>query len=115
MPDFSNRSAWQTISSVKACKEFLTSSPSPASFTVIATGFQDSDRMRRRREERHTPYISPRVENDFPEAEMDDTAPPMIMEEEVTPMGSATPAEVIPLSNVREAMVANYEQNDLDV
>ena len=83
--------------------------------TVIATGFQDSDRMRRRREERHTPYISPRVENDFPEAEMDDTAPPMIMEEEVTPMGSATPAEVIPLSNVREAMVANYEQNDLDV
>jgi cell division protein FtsZ len=83
--------------------------------TVIATGFQDSDRIRRRREERHTPYISPRMENDFPEAEMDDNAPPMIMEEEVTPMATQMPAEVIPLNNVREAMVANYEQNDLDV
>src|SRR4051812_35969972 len=51
--------------------------------TVIATGFADSDRIRRRRDERHTPYISPRVENAFPEAEMDDSAPPMIMEEEV--------------------------------
>jgi cell division protein FtsZ len=79
--------------------------------TVIATGFQDSDRMRRRREERHTPYISPRVENDFPEAEMDDNAPPMIMEEEVTPMATQMPATVIPLNN----MVANFEQNDLDV
>jgi cell division protein FtsZ len=79
--------------------------------TVIATGFQDSDRMRRRREERHTPYISPRVENDFPEAEMDDNAPPMIMEEEVTPMATQMPAAVIPLNN----MVANFEQNDLDV
>ncbi len=83
--------------------------------TVIATGFQDSDRIRRRREERHTPYISPRVENDFPEAEMDDNASPMIMEEEVTPMATQMPAEVIPLNNVRDAMVANYEQNDLDV
>jgi cell division protein FtsZ len=84
--------------------------------TVIATGFQDSDRMHRRREERHTPYISPRVENDFPEAEMDDAAPPMIMEEEVgAPMATPAPAEIIPLSNVREAMVASYEHNDLDV
>ncbi|HSS99702.1 MAG TPA: hypothetical protein VLK33_21860, partial [Terriglobales bacterium] len=65
---------------------------------------------------RNTPYISPRVENDFPEAEMDDTAPPMIMEEEVgDSMSAPTPVEVIPMSNVREAMVANYEQNDLDV
>src|ERR1043166_4964263 len=39
--------------------------------TVIATGFADSDRIRRRRDERHTPYISPRVENAFPEAEFD--------------------------------------------
>jgi len=84
--------------------------------TVIATGFQDSDRIHRRREERHTPYISPRVENDFPEAEMDDAAPPMIMEEEVgAPMATPAPAEIIPLSNVREAMVASYEHNDLDV
>jgi cell division protein FtsZ len=82
--------------------------------TVIATGFQDSDRTRRRRDERHTPYISPRVENAFPEAEMDDSAPPMIMEEEVDgPV--AAPVEVMPRSNVREAMVASYEQNDLDV
>ena len=55
------------------------------------------------------------MENDFPEAEMDDAAPPMIMEEEVMPMAPSAPAEVISLNNVREAMVANYEQNDLDV
>jgi cell division protein FtsZ len=81
--------------------------------TVIATGFQDSDRMRRRREERHTPYISPRVENDFPEAEPERTPPPMIMED-VAPAPVAS-AEVIPLDSMREAMVANYEQHDLDV
>jgi cell division protein FtsZ len=84
--------------------------------TVIATGFAESDRIRRRREERHTPYISPRLENDFPEAEMDDSVPPMIMEEEVgDPAPAPAPVEVIPMSNVREAMVASYEQNDLDV
>jgi cell division protein FtsZ len=84
--------------------------------TVIATGFAESDRSRRRREERHTPYISPRLENDFPEAEMDDSTPPMIMEEEVgDPAPTPAPVEVIPMSNVREAMVASYEQNDLDV
>ena len=84
--------------------------------TVIATGFAESDRIRRRREERHTPYISPRLENDFPEAEMDDSAPPMIMEEEVgDPVPAPAPVEIIPMSNVREAMVASYEQNDLDV
>jgi cell division protein FtsZ len=84
--------------------------------TVIATGFADSDRIRRRRDERHTPYISPRVENAFPEAEMDDSAPPMIMEEEVDmPVVAPTPVEIMPTSNVREAMVASYEQNDLDV
>ncbi|HSS96103.1 MAG TPA: hypothetical protein VLK33_03700, partial [Terriglobales bacterium] len=84
--------------------------------TVIATGFAESDRIRRRREERHTPYISPRLENDFPEAEMDDSTPPMIMEEEVgDPAPAPAPVEVIPMSNVREAMVASYEQNDLDV
>src|SRR6185369_7292505 len=81
--------------------------------TVIATGFQDSDRMRRRREERHTPYISPRVENDFPESEPERTPPPMIMGD-VAPAPVAS-AEVIPLDSMREAMVANYEQHDLDV
>jgi hypothetical protein len=35
----------------------------------------------------------------------------MIMEEEVTPMATQMPAAVIPLNN----MVANFEQNDLDV
>ena len=79
--------------------------------TVIATGFQDSDRIRRRREERHAPYISPRVENDFPDNEMDNTPPPMVMEEVAPP----PQAEVIPLTNVREAMVASFEHQDLDV
>ena len=79
--------------------------------TVIATGFQDSDRKHRRPEERHTPYISPRVENDFPEPEGEEPTPPPMVMEEATP----TPAEVIPLDSMRDAMVANFEQNDLDV
>jgi len=81
--------------------------------TVIATGFQDSDRIRRRREERHTPFISPRVENEFPESEPDST-PPMVMEE-VVPAASSTSGEVIPLNSMRDAMVASFEQHDLDV
>jgi cell division protein FtsZ len=81
--------------------------------TVIATGFQDSDRMRRRREERHSPYISPRVENQFPESEPDNT-PPMVMEDD-RPSASMNSAEVIPLNSMRDAMVANFEQSDLDV
>jgi cell division protein FtsZ len=81
--------------------------------TVIATGFQDSDRLRRRREERHTPFISARVENEFPESEPESTPPPMVMEE-VAPAPVAS-AEVIPLNSVRDAMVASFEQHDLDV
>jgi len=47
---------------------------------------------------------------------MDDSAPPMIMEEEVgDPVQAPAPVEIIPMNNVREAMVASYEQNDLDV
>ncbi len=81
--------------------------------TVIATGFQDSDRIRRRREEKHTPYITPRVENEFPEPEPERT-PPLVMEE-ATPAPTAS-AEVIPLDGMRSAMVANFEQQqDLDV
>ena len=81
--------------------------------TVIATGFQDSDRMRRRREERHTPYISPRVENEFPES-AEDSTPPMIMED-IAPTANSTSGEVIPLDSMRNAMVASFEQQDLDV
>jgi len=79
--------------------------------TVIATGFQESGNMRRRREEKHNIFISPRADSDF---EMDQPAPPMVMEEEMPPAPPA-PAEVIPLQNVHEAMVASYEQTDLDV
>ncbi len=82
--------------------------------TVIATGFQDSDRKRRRKEEHHSPYISPRVENDFPDAEPESAPPPMIMEE-AAPVVEMTAAPVIPVDTMRDAMVANFEQTDLDV
>jgi cell division protein FtsZ len=78
--------------------------------TVIATGFQDSDRIRRRREEKQSIYISSRADHD-PEME-ERTPPPMVMQEAPS---TPAPAEVIPLESVREAMVASYEQNDLDV
>src|SRR5262249_55874825 len=67
--------------------------------TVIATGFQDSDRIRRRREEKHSPYISPRVENDFSDSEPENTPPPMVMEE-IAPAINPAPAEVIPLDSM---------------
>jgi cell division protein FtsZ len=76
--------------------------------TVIATGFQESGNLRRRREEKHSAFISPRPDSDF---EIERTPPPMVMEEEAP----SAPAEVIPLENVHDAMVASYEQSDLDV
>jgi cell division protein FtsZ len=81
--------------------------------TVIATGFKESGQFHRRREERHAPYISPRLE-DFPESERENNPPPMVMEEG-TPAAATASAEVVPLDSMRDAMVANFEQNDLDV
>jgi cell division protein FtsZ len=90
--------------------------------TVIATGFKDSDR-RHRHSQTHTGFTVTRdFDDDFkspqpdPEIEAEPAPPAMIME-------SATPAPVAGLAvsesgtveAMRNAMIANFEQADLDV
>ena len=86
--------------------------------TVIATGFRDSDRTRRRHENAHNSFTGSSASDDFPEAEFDnEPAPrPMIMEESAPqPAPALSSAEVISVDTMRNAMIANFEQEDLDV
>jgi cell division protein FtsZ len=91
--------------------------------TVIATGFRDSD-VRRRRHEQLASFAPSRAADDFsepqPEAEFEPEPPPppMVMES-AAPQGTAV--ETVPsgdslsLNAMRNAMIANFEQSDLDV
>jgi len=82
--------------------------------TVIATGFKDSD-FRRRRMEVNAPAISEPTD-DFPEAEPEldpvPPPPPMVMEGAATQSVAGVPDG---LDAMRTAMIANFEQSDLDV
>jgi len=91
--------------------------------TVIATGFKDGDVVRRRREETHASFTISRdsasrsgvmqESDDFaePVAEPEPPAPPRVMEQAT----AQQTAEVVSVDTVREAMIANFEQEDLDV
>jgi hypothetical protein len=81
--------------------------------TVIATGFKDSD-IRRRQQESRTTFSASR---DFfdPESDSEPPPPPMVMEQKPVPQASASTAEVVSLDTMRNAMIANFEQEDLDV
>jgi len=81
--------------------------------TVIATGFKDSDTRRRQQESRTTFSAS----RDFfdPESDSEPAPPPMVMEQKPAPQASASTAEVVSLDTMRSAMIANFEQEDLDV
>src|SRR5438309_2068275 len=78
--------------------------------TVIATGFRDSD-IRRRQQESRAGFAASR---DFfePETESEPTPPRMVMEQAAT---QAAPADVVAVDAVRNAVVANFEKQDLDV
>jgi cell division protein FtsZ len=80
--------------------------------TVIATGFKDEDRPRRRTEP--TGFT---VNNEADDFEIDSTPPSIVMEaaESASAPVPAPSAEVISLENMRTAMIANFEQADLDV
>ncbi len=91
--------------------------------TVIATGFKESDTLRRRHQETRTAFP---VSRDFPEAEPEsEPPPPMVMKQSVirqSVIGQSVPqsggtaqSEVISLDTMRSAMIANFEQEDLDV
>src|SRR5690348_10809439 len=81
--------------------------------TVIATGFKDEDRPRRKTES--TGFTISSGADDF---EPEPTSPPMVMESaQPAPAAnsSGASAEVIALDSMRNAMIANFEQADLDV
>jgi len=88
--------------------------------TVIATGFRDSDAAHRRPKAQST-FQAPRSVDDFPtvepemESDPSSSPPPMVME----PAASELATEVTPMPSgidaVRTAMIANFEQTDLDV
>src|SRR5881398_3102242 len=75
--------------------------------TVIATGFKDEDRPRRKTE---STGFTVHSDDDF---DSEPAPPPMIMEE--SQPAPAASSEVISLDNMRTAMIANFEQADLDV
>src|SRR5277367_3958016 len=92
--------------------------------TVIATGFKDSDQRHRRHEERSSFVVSrddasphddffnePRTE---PEFDPEPPPPPMVMESASHAVAVAA-SESISVDSMRNAMIANFEQSDLDV
>ena len=85
--------------------------------TVIATGFRDAERPRRKRET-HPVFVPEHETGHFAEPEPDPDplppAPPMVMEE-AAPQPVAQVREVTPIDAMRDAMIANFEQADLDV
>jgi cell division protein FtsZ len=85
--------------------------------TVIATGFREGDRPRRRQES-SAGFVArrDREEDDFFREEEPDAEPPkpMVMEE-TEPVAQPALAEPVSLDSMRSAMIANFEQSDLDV
>src|ERR1700693_2139022 len=84
--------------------------------TVIATGFKDSD-LRRRQAESRTGFV---ISSDVSEPETDylpePVPPPMVMEEHSPARQIAVqPTERIAVDTLRDAMIANFEKEDLDV
>jgi len=78
--------------------------------TVIATGFRDSERPRRKTES--TGFTVNAGADDF---DSEPASSPMVMESHPSPSMPAASAEVVSLDNMRNAMIANFEQADLDV
>jgi cell division protein FtsZ len=85
--------------------------------TVIATGFRDEDRPRRKTES--TGFVVSTNSDDF---DSESPSPSMVMESAQQSVGSSSGAgvasastEVIALDSMRNAMIANFEQADLDV
>jgi len=78
--------------------------------TVIATGFRESDRPRRKTES--AGFTVNAGADDF---DSEPASSPMVMESHQSSAMPAASAEVVSLDNMRNAMIANFEQADLDV
>ena len=88
--------------------------------TVIATGFKDSA-VRHRRQESRATFVVSRQSDDFPEPMSEPESdplpppPPMVMEEASPQPVAMASREVVGIDAMRDAMIANFEQADLDV
>jgi cell division protein FtsZ len=83
--------------------------------TVIATGFRDSD-IRRRQAEMQSGYVvSSFTEEPEPEYRPEPARPPIVMEEAAPRQMAATHTEGVAVDTLRDAMIANFEKEDLDV
>jgi hypothetical protein len=78
--------------------------------TVIATRFRYSERPRRKTES--AGFTVNAGADDF---DSEPASSPMVMESHQASSGPAASAEVVSLDNMRNAMIANFEQADLDV
>ena len=86
--------------------------------TVIATGFRDEDRPRRQQETSSAFIVSrEREEDDFFREEEIESEPepsrPIVMQETASVQQAAQSEPS--LDSMRSAMIANFEQSDLDV
>jgi cell division protein FtsZ len=84
--------------------------------TVIATGFKDSD-IRRRQAETRAGFSFPTFvqEEAEPEFEPEPVRPPIVMEEAPSRQMAAPHNEGVAVDTLRDAMIANFEKEDLDV
>jgi cell division protein FtsZ len=92
--------------------------------TVIATGFKDGDRPRRPRpEESNLGFVVSREtdsrDDDYRGDDRNDDrelpSSPVTVQEELARHASTVAPETIAIDSMRDAMIANFEQSDLDV
>ena len=83
--------------------------------TVIATGFKDSDIRRRQAEMQSGFAVSSYVAEPEPEYRPEPVRPPIVMEEAPSRQVSAPHNEGVAVDTLRDAMIANFEKEDLDV
>jgi cell division protein FtsZ len=79
--------------------------------TVIATGFKEGE-SRRKRQDGHVGFV---VSQDDEFSQPEPLPPSMIMENPAPPMEANAFTEEISRDTMRDAMIANFEQDDLDV
>jgi cell division protein FtsZ len=86
--------------------------------TVIATGFKDSDRRARHSHQSRSSFITSRSDDDFPESQREvdpGPPPPMVMESGAAESAQMVQDHVVSVDTARSAILANFDQNDLDV
>jgi cell division protein FtsZ len=82
--------------------------------TVIATGFKDSDKRHRHLEAR-TSFTSHDYPESDPEFDSEPAPPPPMVMEQAGQQAAVAPSTAVSIETMRSAIIANFEQEDLDV